>query len=78
MPREKKILLGIHKLMSQYVQGRTSKQCRSHHQKMMHKYKNIDNIILQYHQAFPAEIKAQTAEALLESKSDHQKEQITL
>ena len=46
MPLNRKISLGIHKLISGYIQTRSSQQCRSHHQKMLLKYKTIGNIIL--------------------------------
>jgi len=47
MPLQKKITLGIHNLMSKYIKNRSARQCRSHHQKMMSKYKSIENILSQ-------------------------------
>jgi predicted nucleic acid binding AN1-type Zn finger protein len=44
--REDKRILKINILMSKYVKSKNSTQCRSHHQKMLVHYKNIDNIIL--------------------------------
>lgn len=31
--------------MAQYIKTRGGDQCRTHHQKMLEKYQNIDNII---------------------------------
>ena len=36
---------GVHTKMSTLIKGRNSAQCRSHHQKMLAKYKSLDGII---------------------------------
>jgi transketolase len=42
--REKKAR-GVHTKMSQLLKSRTASQCRSHHQKMLHKFGSIENVI---------------------------------
>jgi len=42
-PERKKIK--IHQIMSNYIKVRTSLQCRTHHQKMLRAYNDIDGIL---------------------------------
>ena len=43
-PNDKRIK-GIHSKMSKFIPSRNSKQCRSHHQKMLLKYGSVDHIL---------------------------------
>ena len=44
--RESKRQLKVNKKMSEFIKTKNSTQCRSHHQKMMQHYGNIEGIIL--------------------------------
>jgi len=43
---DRRRVVGVHVKMSKTIRNRSAIQCRSHHQKMLMKYGNIDNIIL--------------------------------
>ena len=42
---ERRKVIKPHVLMGEYISTKSSKQCRSHHQKMMIKYETIDEIL---------------------------------
>ena len=41
-------LAGVHTQMSRIIKTRDSKQCKSHHQKMIRKYKSIESILWEH------------------------------
>lgn len=48
MTLSQKRYVGVHTKMSKRIKGKTSTQCRTHHQKMLKKHLTIENIIKEY------------------------------
>ena len=46
IPLSERKILKVNVLMSLEIKTRNAQQCHSHHQKMMKKYKSIDNLLL--------------------------------
>ena len=69
---------GIHSLLSKAIKNRTPTQCRSHHQKMLEKFKNVENIIKIYKNSSDTQTNRsasdQTIFNVLESKYEAQVE----
>lgn len=61
LPLAEKRKKKLHVIMSKYIKMRDPSQCRSHHQKMMTKFKSIQAII-QNHQHFLCHSKAESSQ----------------